>query len=283
MQPREELIEANGAVLWTAVQGDGPPLLLCHGGPGAYDILAPVADMVDDLALVHRYDQRGSGRSSLTPPYDVATFVEDLDALRRHWGYSQWAVGGHSWGVDLALAYSLTHPGRVSALVQICGAGIALDWGDEYRVNRVQRLSPADRQRLAELDARRRNAAGVRLHSMLDERRAILDPTDLYDPSNRDLLPGGEYPINYELNAQVNDDWKRFLRQEDLAARLRKLQMPSLVLHAEADPRPAWPSRQVAEFLPNARFVMLPRAGHFPWIEQPAILRRALRDFITDL
>src|SRR5205809_1103300 len=55
---RERLIESNGVKLWTARQGYGVPVALLHGGPGACDNLAPVADMIDDLAECLRFDQR---------------------------------------------------------------------------------------------------------------------------------------------------------------------------------------------------------------------------------
>ena len=43
---QEEILQINGVRLWTAVQGEGIPMVLCHGGPGGYDYLGPVADMV---------------------------------------------------------------------------------------------------------------------------------------------------------------------------------------------------------------------------------------------
>ena len=42
----EERVRVPGAALWTASEGAGPPLVLCHGGPGLSDNLAPVAAMV---------------------------------------------------------------------------------------------------------------------------------------------------------------------------------------------------------------------------------------------
>ncbi|HJS95420.1 MAG TPA: alpha/beta fold hydrolase [Solirubrobacteraceae bacterium] len=110
------IVEVEGASLWTETQGAGVPLVLCHGGPGLSDNLQPVAARVDDLARVHRYDQRGSGRSRSAGPFDVASFVADLDALRRHWGHERWLVGGHSWGANLALCYAVTHPHRTIAV-----------------------------------------------------------------------------------------------------------------------------------------------------------------------
>ena len=129
----EQHVTANGVSLWTATQGLGPPAVLCHGGPGIYDYLEPVAAMIDDLATIHRYDQRGCGRSQDTPPNDIATFVADLDALRAHWGYGSWTVIGHSWGAELALMYAIRHPDRVSRLAYISGTGIDPAWHAQYR------------------------------------------------------------------------------------------------------------------------------------------------------
>ena len=148
----ERHVTANGVSQWTATQGTGPPVVLCHGGPGIYDYLEPVAAMIDDLATVHRYDQRGCGRSEDSPPYDIATFVADLDALRAHWGYRSWAVIGHSWGATLALMYAIRHPKRVSRLVYLSGTGIDPAWHGEYRRNREAKLSPRDRERLRRLN-----------------------------------------------------------------------------------------------------------------------------------
>ena len=55
--------------LWTVRQGHGPALVCCHGGPGLWDYLEPVAAMLDDLVTVYRYDQRSCGRSTGGPPY----------------------------------------------------------------------------------------------------------------------------------------------------------------------------------------------------------------------
>ncbi|GAB3839595.1 alpha/beta fold hydrolase [Dactylosporangium cerinum] len=58
----------DGAQLRTWTTGSATPqtvpLVMVHGGPGVPDYLAPVAGIIDDLCLVHRYDQRGTGGSS---------------------------------------------------------------------------------------------------------------------------------------------------------------------------------------------------------------------------
>src|SRR4051794_6412952 len=95
-------IDSNGAKLWTVATGSTlkalPPLLLCNGGPGCCDYLGPVAEMVDDLVEVVRFEQRGCGQSEALPPYDVYSCIADVEAIRQSYGFEQWIVGGHSWG-----------------------------------------------------------------------------------------------------------------------------------------------------------------------------------------
>lgn len=135
----EQLITLDDVILWTVSQGDGVPVMLCNGGPGCCDYLGPVAAMIDDLVRVYRWEQRGCGRSNPTPPYDHATCQTDLDALRERFGYKKWIIAGHSWGADLALAYALRYPERVSALIYLSGTGIHEEWKPEYKRNLLER------------------------------------------------------------------------------------------------------------------------------------------------
>lgn len=120
--------------LWTANQGSGTPILLCNGGPGCCDYLAPVAAMLQDRALVIRFEQRGCGRSDQIGPYDLETCLEDMEQIRLAYGIEKWLVGGHSWGPDLALAYAIKFPKRVLGLIGISGGVIHRDeaWRAQY-------------------------------------------------------------------------------------------------------------------------------------------------------
>ena len=53
---QEQIHLINGVQLWTTTQGRWQPIVLCHGGPGGYDYLQPIADMISDLCQVIRYD-----------------------------------------------------------------------------------------------------------------------------------------------------------------------------------------------------------------------------------
>lgn len=148
----ESFVTSGGASIWTirtgqtgqtgqtsqtgraGRTGEGFPVLLCNGGPGCCDYLAPVAAMLDDAAEVIRFEQRGCGRSGHAPRYDIETCLADIESVRAHYRIDRWVVGGHSWGADLALIYALEHTRRVAGLVCVSGGRVHNDreWHGEY-------------------------------------------------------------------------------------------------------------------------------------------------------
>lgn len=236
-------------------------MVMLHGGPGQWDYMGPVAATIEDVAAVVRYDQRGCGRSTGGGPYDIATAVADLDAVRAAWDVARWVVFGFSWGATLALAYALAHPDRTRALVYVAGTGVDPAWYEAYRANRAARL--------AELGTDEALAAD------------LADPARL--PELRAWLYGHGFAVNREANAQLGADADRFQAQADLPDRLRRLDAPTLVIHGERDPRPIRFAARVAELIPNAELVAMPNVGHFPRFEAPEVFTAALRTFLGRL
>ena len=140
----ENFIQSGNARIWTCAQGMGMPLLLCNGGPGCCDYLGPVASMVDDVAFVIRWEQRGCGRSDPIGPFDVTTCINDIEAIREYYGIHSWIVGGHSWGPALAMAYAVTHPSYVEGLLALSGGAIHKDsaWGEQYNQQKDSEIVP---------------------------------------------------------------------------------------------------------------------------------------------
>lgn len=103
----------------------GKPAVFIHGGPGggSSPMMARIFD--PELYCVTLFDQRGCGKSTphaSDPEADLSAnttwhLVADIEKLREHLGYEKWLVSGGSWGSTLSLAYSETHPDRVTELV----------------------------------------------------------------------------------------------------------------------------------------------------------------------
>ena len=99
---------------------EGLPVLFLHGGPGGG--ISPDHRRYFDPRVYHiiLLDQRGSGKSRPVAELRENTtwdLVADIETLRQHVGVSQWQVFGGSWGSTLALAYAITHPTKVKALI----------------------------------------------------------------------------------------------------------------------------------------------------------------------
>lgn len=99
---------------------DGKPCIILHGGPGG--AINSTMRRFFDPAKWHMvlFDQRGCGKSRPNASLEDNTtwsLIDDIERLRISLGIEKWTVFGGSWGSTLALAYAITHPQRVEALV----------------------------------------------------------------------------------------------------------------------------------------------------------------------
>ncbi|MEU9335243.1 alpha/beta hydrolase [Streptomyces sp. NPDC048290] len=271
----------DGVRLWAERSGTGPePLILCHGGPGLWDMFAPLAARLGDHATVVRWDQRGCGRSEpCAGPWTLARSVADLDAVRAHFGLERTALLGHSWGAQLALAYTLAHPERVSGLVYVAGTGIGpeADWHPGYKRALAAGLAarPARRDRLRDLGDRtdlstdeEREYAALRWSlDFADQDRAMAYARDLTDPW---------FGVNEDCNRALNAETRRTWGTPELRAACAALDVPVLIVDGARDIRPRSAVDSLADALPRARRVVFPAAGHLPWIEEPEGFLRAV-------
>ncbi len=258
-------------------------MVLCHGGPGGYDYLSAIASMISDLCQVVRYDQRGSGRSQPVGPYDVSTFVDDLEGLRRHFNFERWIVGGHSWGAGLALAYAVRFPARTIAVLHIAGTGIDPRWHDAYRENRLNALSESEREEYQRLRAQRDHITGAEKEEVLNRLRTLSRRTDVFDPNRVNDLPNfDEYPVSSEANEKVGADWKSYTTDAKFHQSVYSLPVPVLFLHGVCDPRPSHFIETLAAKLPRGTFASIPESGHYPWVEKPGEVKASLRRFVVD-
>ena len=109
----EGYVDAGGVLIYYTSFGQGPPLLIVHGGPGAsHDYFLPYLVPLARHNRLIFIDERGSGRSQkLDDPagYTVENMVEDVEAVRRELNLGKFALMGHSYGGVLAQAYALKY------------------------------------------------------------------------------------------------------------------------------------------------------------------------------
>jgi pimeloyl-ACP methyl ester carboxylesterase len=120
-QTQEGFVDARGVLVCYRMLGQGSPLVVVHGGPGAsHDYFLPYL-----LPLARRHklifiDERGSGRSERLEEasgYTVENMVEDVEAVRQALKLGRISLLGHSHGGVPAQAYALKYQANLTHLI----------------------------------------------------------------------------------------------------------------------------------------------------------------------
>jgi proline iminopeptidase len=265
----------RGVEIFERRVGDGPVVVVLHGGPGAHhDYLLPGFDLLAPGRTLIYYDQRGGGRSPVgrDVPVGWREQVADLEALRELWNLDRMALAGYSWGGLLAMLYATEHPDRVDrlALVSAASATRAARAVFEERFQ-ARTLSPALQAARAEL-----RISGLRERDLQAYQRRLFEfavAGYFHDPERvHDLAP-------FRLTERTQKEVWASLGDYDLRPALRALRLPALLVHGDDDPIPVESARETALCL-GAALTVLADCGHVPYVEAPAEFVAALDPFL---
>ncbi|MFJ9431973.1 alpha/beta fold hydrolase [Streptomyces sp. NPDC101490] len=271
----------DGTELAYRVVGEGEPLVCLAGGPMRdADYLGDLGGLGAHRALV-LLDARGTGASAV--PADPGTYrcdrqVGDVEALRVHLRRERIDLLGHSAGGNLATLYAAAHPERVRSLVLVTSVGRALGIGSTE----------------AEWDA---VVEGFADRPWYPEARTALDAVGPDTPPSR--VREAVAPFTYGRwdgparehaateAAQTHEEAASAYHgegaydPESTRRALAALTAPVLVLAGERDagPTPATAAEGAARF-PSAELVVLPGAGHYPWVDDGPGFVRAVAAFL---
>lgn len=277
---RRGRIRVNDVSLYVDVAGDGNPIVLLHGGPGAdHWTLEPFRQLAHRFTLIF-YDHRCNGRS-LGPPVESMTFenlTADAEALRERLGFPRWAVLGHSFGGQVALEYALRYPESVSHLVLV-------DTGGDSRLARSG---------AGDVLARR----GYSPHKVELVRRWFAGDFAPWQMPWILMRIGGAYyarpSASLVLGELLRGGWRSKMRPRALIFagrhllkdwtvmdRLGSISMPTLIIAGRDDfIFPPEHQQELADGIPNARLLLIDRAGHNPHVEQSAQVMHAVQEFL---
>jgi proline iminopeptidase len=284
---RSGFLVVNGIRIYCKIIGDGPPLLLLHGGPGAdhRDFLP----YLKPLARTHRLiltDERGSGRSErLKDPkgYTLAHMVQDVEGVRKALRLGRIALLGHSFGGILAQAYAIRHSGALSHLILAGTAATASTIDRDFR--RIRSGLP------------RR----VRARMLAYERRGIFRPDGHYRAGYASLTRRALEPYMFARGVPrpaakdavsgwevLREMWVRRsdfhiggnLRGFDMRPRLKKVTVPTLVVIGERDIVSQSSARALAAALPRSTLVVISDSAHMMFVDQTRAFNKLLARFL---
>jgi len=233
----------NGTTrIWWDQQGEGPPLLLAMGHMWDSQMWWRALPALTAAYRVIWFDNRGAGRTEWDGTgFDIEDLAADAFAVLDDAGVETADLYGMSMGGLTVQEMALSEPGRVRSLILGCTAA----------------FGPADKQGSA-----RRDAMVAHTPRWLTLR---LMPKLLYGP---DADPGAlAEDLRIQRDARIPP--AAVLAQRVAVGRYRsfdrvgKIGVPTLILHGEVDKAvPVARGRELAERIPGAKLVVLPRAGH---------------------
>jgi proline-specific peptidase len=264
------------------VSGQGPVLIAHPGGPGtSSEFLGDLAGL-DEVATIVWLDPRGTDASTApadATAYSLEDYAADVEALRGHLGLERIGLLGFSHGGMVAMRYAADHPGRLTYLV-------LLDTAPVLDAEAMTRVAAAMDRRRGEpwYDQVRREIDADETPASDDEAIAgLLRILPMYFHRWDDVAQSFvDRMRSTSFHARVGPSWNEEQSHMDLRPDLARVDAPTLVVVGDDDfICDLTAAREMADLIPNARLVVIPDAGHFPWVEQPAAFRAALDQFLA--
>jgi pimeloyl-ACP methyl ester carboxylesterase len=110
--------QVNGINLYYETHGAGRPLILLHGGLGSGEMFGPILPTLAERHQVIAVDLQGHGRTAdIDRPIDIRLMADDIAALIDHLGLDKSDLVGYSLGGGVALQTAVKYPAKVRRLV----------------------------------------------------------------------------------------------------------------------------------------------------------------------
>jgi pimeloyl-ACP methyl ester carboxylesterase len=275
-ETRSVRIHGHEMVYRTA--GEGPPVVLVHGMINTSRHWERIALELADRNTVIAPDLLGHGDSAaVRGDYSLGAHAASIRDLLAAIGIERASIIGHSLGGGIAMVFFYQFPQRTERLGLISSGGLGHDVSPLLRGIAVPGAAPllwaASRQPIVDSVSRAGEAfraRGWRKAVYLDAIARALRP--LSDTGSRKAFMRTLRAV-IDMKGQAVSARDRLYLIEDF---------PTLIVWGERDRTiPIEHGRAAHEAVPGSRFEILPRAAHFPHIEDPEGLTAVLRDWLA--
>lgn len=259
-------LNAGDATINYEVSGRGRTIVLIHGWTHNLSVWDDQVPAFKSRYQVVRYDSRGFGRSTgfsdpSAEPDDILVLLEALHVSHAY-------LVGHSRGGDIALRFAARYPQIVDGLV-LYGA------------------APANAPRPAEVKEFFSSLPDLAKAVGLDSvgKLILASPIAWVPPGRSDVTDRYRRLWATYSGKDLLDPHPPSGRvREPAMADLASLKIPTLVIIGDHEaPFLAAIADSLARYIPNAKKVVIPNAGHGAHFAQPASFNSALLDFFYDV
>lgn len=248
-----------------------PALVFIHGTGGHAE--AYVRNLGPHSQHFHTYaiDMVGHGYTDKPDQsYNFSDLVEHLKNFLDAEGVDRVSISGESMGAGIAAWFALTYPERVDKIVLNTGAALRLE---QHVIERLAGLSIEAVRNASEESVRKRLEFLMKdpndvTEDMVQCRLDIYRQPELADRMPKIFEARHTDPRGQDRNCLVEKHWRDF-------------PAPTLVLWTSDDPTaPAAAGKQVADWIPDSRFVMMANCGHWPQYEDAEQFNRIHLEFL---
>lgn len=280
------MLTVNGGKLFYQTFGKtGHPLLILHGGPGlGCHYLLPQMSELKKFSFAIFYDQRGTGNSTSTNSWQAnpfETYCDDIDHLRKAFGFKKISLLGHSFGGVFASLYASSFPQHVDTIIYVNSVPISSTAYLEFVKHRTQIVD----ENKSKLDAIRQTADFLQGNPEIIEKfyriyfKNYFSKPHLANTLSLTMTP--EAAIN---NFKIYDFFYSYIQKHsfNFYEKLNQFNKPTLIIAGDKDIIPMRYMEQLHESIPGSTYKIIENCGHFPYIDQPEILFENIKQFLKN-
>lgn len=262
--------------------GSGEPILIINGGPGMNsEGFSALAQELGKTNLAILYDQRGTGQSTIsevsTKTMTMDLMVEDIETIRKHFGFEQWIVLGHSFGGMLASFYLKKHPECIKSLI-LSGSG-GFDLSITRNLNLTSRLSATERDSLNYWT--RRISQGDTTYQARYNRGYYLAPAYVYNRKHAPIIAERLTQGNSTINSML---WQNIRAIDfDCSEAYKNFTRPVLIIQGKQDVMGDTIANEAHKLLSNSQLVFIDKCAHYGWLEQPEQYFSTIYQFLKSI
>ena len=261
--PTTGRIEVDGGKLYYEVMGQGPALVLIHGGGVDNRMWDDQFQVFAEHYKVIRYDVRGAGRSEF--PKKPYSYSRNLYELLRLLKVEKASLVGLSRGGRISVSLILEHPEMVQTLILVS--------------SNLGRLPQAYRQRFSQV------LATIHQEGLVPAVEVFLD--DPYLAPRQDNMRARR-----QMREILTDNLPLFLFSRGskldqrldppVHQRLNELDLPTMILSGDQDHQLARANADAWKAaIAGAQKVVIPNAAHLANMDQPERFNQVVLDFLA--
>jgi len=275
------------------------PVIYLHGGPGGHirhlDVDA-LSKLSDSGYNVYLYDQVGSGQSGRLADiqdYTVDRHVQDLKEIIQRTGAEKVNLIAQSWGAILAVFLTSLYPENIQKIIFTSPGPVFpvrqelanFKSPDSFHFRKPYFSNAMGNKKANNLRTKAMAFFARSFHMKLASDKEADDFQALLD---------------YEVNKSTVCDTSKILKAEsgggfcaqlmtyqslkmmpDPRPKLKNTNIPVLVLKGQCDNQKWGFTNEYLQLFPNHQLVVIPDAGHFISVEQPAVYLEAIKRFLN--